>query len=79
MLDDAGFLIAAAYHEAGGVVQVEDGRARLMDLVRSLNQARQEVESPLQAVGRSESGRSDESRPTYALLPWQGQPTERTW
>ena len=57
----------------------EDGRARLMDLVRSLNQARQEVESPLQAVGRSESGRSDGSRPTYALLPWQGQPTERTW
>ncbi len=57
----------------------EDGRRQLMDLVRSLNQARQEVESPLQEVGRPESGRSDGSRPTYALLPWQGQPTERTW
>jgi len=57
----------------------EDGRARLMDLVKSLNQARQEVESPLQAVGRSESGCSNGSRPTYALLPWQGQPTARTW
>ena len=57
----------------------EDGRARLMDLVKSLNLARQEVESPFQAVGRPESACSEASASTYALLPWQGQPTARTW
>lgn len=56
----------------------EEGRARLVDLVKSLNQARQRVEFPTQALGRPESGCSDGSGPTYSLLPWHGQPTART-
>ncbi len=56
----------------------EEGRARLVDMVKSLNQARQAVESPIQAVGRPESGCNDGSGSTYSLLPWHGQPTART-
>jgi uncharacterized protein (TIGR02266 family) len=56
----------------------EERRARLVDLVKSLNQARQRVESPSQAVGGRESGCSDGSASPYSLPPWHGQPTART-
>lgn len=53
----------------------EEVRARLVDLVKSFNQARQRVESLIQAVGRPQSGYSDGSGSTYSLAPWHGQHT----
>ena len=55
----------------------EERRARLVDLVKSLNQARQRVESPSQAVGERESGCSDGLGSPYSLPPWHGQPIAR--
>lgn len=56
----------------------EEGRARLVDLVKSLNQARQRVESPNQAVGERESSGSDGLESPYSLPLWHGQPTAGT-
>ena len=55
----------------------EDRRARLVDLVKSLKQVRQRVESPSHAVGGRESGCSDGLGSPYSLPPWHGQPIAR--